>query len=307
MKISGFSFVKNASKLYLPIKASIESVLPLVDEFVIAVGDNDPDDNTREIIESIGSNKIKIIDTVWDYNKYPRGTEFAHQTDIAKEACHGDWLFYIQGDEVIHEKDHDTIYRRCEQLLPNKKVEALFFKWLHFYGDYQHYQISHGWYKNEIRIIRNDPDIHSWRDAQSFRRIPNFDGVNYRQEKNTYKLHAAPVGAYIYHYGWVRPLKYQMRKKEERKANYHKKEVGDFTYGPLGYLKKFDGTHPKWMKEWLDKFDWGGDLNYSRTIHPHEKDIKHCRLKYRLLTCIEQNILGGRGIAEGENFIRLKV
>ena len=61
MKISGFTFVRNAGKLYYPIRESIESILPLVDEFLIAVGDNDSDDTTIEEIQNINSDKIKII------------------------------------------------------------------------------------------------------------------------------------------------------------------------------------------------------------------------------------------------------
>jgi len=34
-----------------------------------------------------------------------------------------------------------------------------------FLGDYDHYITSHAWYANEIRIIRNDKDIHSWESA----------------------------------------------------------------------------------------------------------------------------------------------
>ncbi|MGN6601025.1 MAG: glycosyltransferase family 2 protein, partial [Ginsengibacter sp.] len=104
MKISGFTFTKNANKLYYPVKASIECLLPLVDEFIIALAQDEDDDGTEEEIMSIGSEKIKIIKTVWDLEKYPNGQEYAHQTDIAKEACSGDWLFYIQSDEVVHEK-----------------------------------------------------------------------------------------------------------------------------------------------------------------------------------------------------------
>ncbi len=306
MKISGFSFIKNATKLYLPVRASIESVLPIVDEFILALGDCDSDDYTLQEIRNIGSEKIKIVNTVWDYQKYPKGTEFAHQTDIAKENCSGDWLFYIQGDEVIHEKDQLKIHDRCKELLGDKNVEALFLKYYHFYGDYWHYQVSHGWYKNEIRIIRNDSDIHSWKDAQSFRRIPDFDGKNYRQERNTYKLQATDVDAYIYHYGWVRPLEFQQRKSAERKANYQKKNQQKSNYGPLGFLKKFQGSHPKYMKPWLEKFHWSEDLNYSKKILPGDKKIKHCRLKYRILTFVEQKILNGRSIGAGENFIRIK-
>ena len=66
MTISGFTMVRNATKLYYPIKQAISSILPIVDEFVVALGDCDPDDNTLEEIRSIGSDKIRIIQTVWD-------------------------------------------------------------------------------------------------------------------------------------------------------------------------------------------------------------------------------------------------
>ena len=201
MRISGFSFVKNGIKLYYPVVEAIKSILPICDEFIVAVGKGDEDDNTRKQIEAIGDPKIKIIDTVWNLEKYPRGMENAHQTDIAKEHCTGDWLFYLQADEVIHEKYLPVITKRCEELLDNENIEGLLFKYNHFWGDYNYYHTGHGWYPHEIRIIRNRPDIHSWESAQSFRRIPDFDGIHYRQKENTYKLKVAAVDAYVYHYG----------------------------------------------------------------------------------------------------------
>ena len=186
MKISGFTFTKNANKLYYPVRASIECLLPIVDEFVVVIGDNDKDDTTEQEIRSIQSDKIKIIHTVWDLEKYPQGKEYAHQTDIAKEACTGDWLIYIQSDEVIHEKYLPVIEENCKKYLENKKVDGFLFKYKHFWGDYDHYILSHAWYPREIRIIRNDPEIHSWRDAQSFRRIPGFDGLDYNKKENTF-------------------------------------------------------------------------------------------------------------------------
>ena len=106
---------KNASKLYYPIKASIESILPIVDEFIVALGDCDEDDDTLEQIKSIKSDKIKIVHTVWDIKKYPRGMENAHQTDIAKEACSGDWVFYLQADEVVHEDNLKEISKQIHK------------------------------------------------------------------------------------------------------------------------------------------------------------------------------------------------
>jgi hypothetical protein len=188
MKISGFSMGKNALKLYYPMRHSVESILPLVDEFVVALGDSDADDITRAEIEAIGSEKIRIVDTVWDIEKYPRGMEHAHQTDIAMNACSGDWLFYLQSDEVVHERDLETIRKRCEDLLDDQEVEGLLFRYRHFWGDYSHVQDGHCWYRKEIRIVRNLPDLHSWESAQSFRKIPDFDGLNYRQQAGTYKL-----------------------------------------------------------------------------------------------------------------------
>jgi len=47
MKISGFSMVKNADSLFFPIKQAIESVLPIVDEFILALGDSNPGDKTE--------------------------------------------------------------------------------------------------------------------------------------------------------------------------------------------------------------------------------------------------------------------
>lgn len=311
MTISGFTMVRNGAKYYYPIKQAISSILPIVDEFVVALGASDPDDRTREEIESIGSDKIRIIHTVWDLEKYPRGMEHAHQTDIAKAACKGDWLFYVQSDEVVHEADLPGIRQRCEELLHDKSIEGLLFKYRHFWGDYDHYITSHAWYANEIRIIRNDPEIHSWESAQSFRRIPNFDGISYRQKEGTYKLKVARVDAYIYHYGWVRPPHFMQSKRKamevihrgQRQAEARfSQEKAKFDYGDLSLLTVFNDTHPAVMRERMRLFNWADQLNYGR--NPANRP-KHERMKYRILTFIEQHLLGGRQIFSFRNY-RLK-
>ena len=311
MTISGFTIAKNTAKLYYPIKQSIMSILPIVDEFVIALGDCDNDDHTREEIESIGSDKIKIIDTVWDIEKYPNGTENAHQTDIAKNACSGDWLFYLQADEVVHEKFLPIIKNKCEELLHKKEIEGLLLKYRHFWGDYNHYHIAHGWYPYEIRIIRKNTDIHSWESAQSFRRIPDFDNINYRQQKGTYKLDVALVDAYIFHYGWVRPPEYMRKKayaldtihKGQKKAEeLYKEKPSEFDYGPLNLLPKFKETHPKVMQEWIAQFDWQDKLQYSGKPNPNRVPHKHEKLKNKMLTFIEQSILKGKHIGGYKNY-----
>jgi hypothetical protein len=316
MRISGFTMVKNGDRLYYPVAASIRSILPIVDEFVVALGDCDDGDGTRAAIESIGDEKIRIIDTVWDLEKYPNGTENAHQTDIAKEHCSGDWLFYLQADEVVHEKDLDEIYARCAQLKDDEQVEGLLFDYIHFWGDYDHYQHGHGWYKEEIRIVRNHPEIHSWRSAQSFRRIPAFDGKDYRQKEGTYKLKVARVKAHILHYGWVRPPHLMMDKKKsldtihkgaQDVAELYKEASRHFDYGPLGQLARYTDTHPAVMKEWIEKMDWQDYLNQgTEDDRPKGERGPQDRWKNRFLTWVEQKIFGGRPLGGSRNYILLK-
>ncbi len=318
MTISGFSMGKNAVKLYYPMKQAIMSILPIVDEFVIALGDNDEDDKTREQILSIGSDKIKIVDTVWDIEKFPRGMEHAHQTDIAKSHCKGDWLFYLQSDEVVHEKHLPVIQKRCEELLNNKEIEGLVFNYRHFWGDYDHIQDGHCWYRKEIRIIRNNPDIHSWESAQSFRIIPGFDGLNYRQQEGTFKLKVADSGADIFHYGWVRPPAVMQNKIKVFSMNHRGKASVDnqvnqhlydrvFDYGNLSCLTPYNESHPAVMKEWMDAFDWKEQLRYKGqrdTTNPIRN--KHEKIKYRVVSWIEKYLLFGIRLGEFKNYRLVK-
>ncbi|MDZ7335470.1 MAG: hypothetical protein ONB33_08640 [candidate division KSB1 bacterium] len=314
MKISGFSFVRNGIKLYYPVVESIRSILPIVDEFVIAVGQGDPDDTTREQILAIGDPKIKIIDTVWEERYFTKGVINAIQTNIAKAACNGDWLFYLQADEVVHERYLPIIQARCEELLNNKDVEGLLFRYKHFWGDYDHYQSSHGWYPYEIRIIRNRPDIYSWQSAQSFRRFDYYD--NPRQERGHHKLKVAKVDAEIYHYGWVRPPRLMQNKRRaldsvhwgsKRARDYYEKVPKEFDYGPLNRLAVFKGTHPRVMLDRIAQMDWKDKLQYSGPPNPYRAPHKHERLKYRLLSWIEQHLMGGRQIGGFQNYHLLRV
>ncbi len=317
MTISGFTMGKNARKLYYPMKQAVMSILPLVDEFVVALGDSDADDRTREEILSIGNPKIRIIDTVWDIEKYPRGMEHAHQTDIAKEQCKGDWLFYLQSDEVIHEDDLPVIRDRCRELLNDREIEGLLFDYIHFWGDYDHYQNGHSWYRKEIRIIRNDPEIHSWESAQSFRRIPGFDGLRYRQQEGTYKLKVASAHARVFHYGWVRPPELMNRKIKHFNINHKGVRVvnqldkqhyydGNFDYGNLSKAETFKGSHPRVMQEWISQFNWADKLRFNGGRIVNLNTFKHEQPKYVALSWIEKNLLGGRRLGEFRNYILVK-
>jgi hypothetical protein len=313
MKISGFSFVRNGSKLYYPVKESIKSILPICDEFVVAVGKGDDDDTTRQEIESIGSDKIKIIDTVWDEKYMQRGAIHALETDVAMKHCSGDWLFYLQADEVVHEKDLPAIKSRCEQLLDNKEVEGLLFKYYHFWGDYEHYHNSHGWYPYEIRIVRNHPNIHSYESAQSFRYFDYYEKPH--QREGTRKLNVASLTAHIYHYGWVRPPHLMQNKSRAIDSNHKGVEKAnkiysllpnEFDYGPLNRVAKFKGTHPKVMENMISKLNWKEKLQYEGKPDELRKPHKHERLKYRLTTLLEKVLFGGKQIWTFKNYNLIK-
>lgn len=307
MKISGFTFVRNASKLYFPVRESILSVLPICDEFIVALGDNDPDDETTSWINDIHSSKIKIINTVWDTKKYNRNTEYARQTDIAKEACKGDWLIYIQSDEVIHEKYLPIITSNCERYLNNPQVDGFLFSYKHFWGDYFHFQKSHCWYSKEIRIVRNDKKIHSLRDAQTFRYFHSFNYTteDYLRKKRTRKLNVIELDAEVYHYGWVRPPELMPVKIRKADESFHGKNASDkrnrarpviFDYGPMKLLAQFHGTHPKVMKDWIARFNWKEKLNYGDKDDPVRIRHAHEKFKNKILTFIEQNLMSGKHI-----------
>ncbi|MDI3503709.1 MAG: hypothetical protein PWP64_645 [Candidatus Cloacimonadota bacterium] len=287
--------MRNGEKLYYPIVEAIRSILPICDEFVVAVGKGDSDDHTRDLIAAVDDPKIRIIDTVWEEKYCKRGMINSYQTDIAMKACSGDWLFYVQADEVVHEKYLPLIKTRCEALLNDHQVEGLLFNYKHFWGDYDHYHGGHGWYPYEIRIVRNLPHIHSYQSAQSFRWFEYYD--NPRQERGTRKLRVAKVDAYIYHYGWVRPPHLMRNKNKaldsvhwgQAKAEKHYAAGPDyFDYGPLNRLEKFKGTHPAVMRDRIARFDWADKLQYSGKPDPGRMPHKHEKMSIRLLSLLEQ-------------------
>jgi hypothetical protein len=312
MKISGFSFVRNGISLYYPVVESIKSILPIVDEFVVAVGKSSEGDDTRERIAAINDPKIKIIDTVWEEKYFKKGIINSIQTDIAMKECSGDWLFYLQADEVVHDKYLSVIANRCEELLNDKEVEGLLFGYKHFWGDYEHYHVGHGWYPNEIRIVRNLPKIHSWQSAQSFRKFEYYD--NPRQEEGHSKLQVAKVDAEIFHYGWVRPPHLMQNKKRaldsvhwgmKRAKDYYEKAPEEFDYGPLSLLGKYEETHPAVMQEMILNFNWEEKLQLSGKPNKYREPHKHETIKYRIISWIENNLFSGKTIGGFKNYILL--
>ena len=292
MQVSGFSFVRNGIKLGYPVTEAIRSILPICDEFIIAVGKSE--DDTLEQIKAIGDSKIRIIETEWDKNMFVRGQINSFQTNIALKECIGDWCFYIQADEVVHEKFLPLIETEMKKFLHDDDVQGLLFDYLHFWGSYDYYQDSRRWYRHEIRIIKNNLGIESWESAQGFRRIGR-------------KVRAVKIDADIYHYGWVRPPKVMKEKQIAFQSLRHdeawlQKTFADtpkeFDYGDPKYLAKFKETHPEVMTERIKELNW--DISKGKYAgNPHEK------LFSRIRSYFEDKVIHYR-IGEYKNYILLK-
>ena len=251
MKIAGFTIIKNAVTNDFPIVEAIRSILPVVDEMIVLIGDST--DNTVALIEAIGDAKIKIHHSVWNKNLRKGGAVLAEETDKAF-ALIGDeytWAFYIQGDEVVHEKYHAAIREGCENYAFDTEVQGLLFRYKHFYGTYDYVGDSRKWYAHEIRIIRNNKAISAYRDAQGFR-------------IGRTKLPVARVDASIYHYGWVKSPT-QMRKKLKESSVYWnddtqmekiKASPDDYDFSGFDSLEKFTGTHPNVMLDRIGNKNW---------------------------------------------------
>ncbi|MFV0593219.1 MAG: hypothetical protein ACK5M7_17735 [Draconibacterium sp.] len=292
MKVCGFTFIRNAEKFDFPIVEAITSVLPICDHFVVAVGKSE--DHTRKVIENIAPGKISIVDTVWDESLKEGGRVYASETNKALEAVpeEYDWCFYIQGDEVLHEKYLPVVKTVMAENLENNEVEGLLFDYRHFYGSYDYVGDCRHWYRKEIRVIRNDKSIRSYKDAQGFR-------------KEGRKLNVVPVEAEIFHYGWVRHPKFMQQKVESVKAFYdriseeeamRKASSQEFDYSEaFDALALFSGTHPEVMRERIARLNWDFQPDLSKI---------NMKWKYRLLYRIEK--LFGVRLFEYRNYRVLK-
>ena len=276
MKVSAFTFLRNGQKLGYPFVESIRSVLPIVDEFVVALGPCD--DDTERMLREIGDPKIRIIPTQWNErvkNDYSlKGFVYGQQKSIALFNCTGDWAFYLEGDEVVHENDLPKIRAAMEKHLEHPRVEALAFDYLHFYGNANTIAWSPRWYRSEVRILRNT--IPAWGPKGLFFVVLDSALCGHYPR-------AAHTGATIYHYGWVRS-EAQMNLKSaavEKFWSNQSKAEADYSQIDSASLKPFTGTHPKVIRGWLPKTDgvFQADPNYR----PSRRDKKH-----RLMLKLEQ-------------------
>ena len=262
MKITGVLIIRHAVKNDYPVVEAIQSILPMVDEMIVSVDKGE--DETEALIKTIISPKMRIVYSEWDMNLRKGGKVYAVETDkaIAHVSADTDWIFYLQADEVIHEKYHGTILAAAQKYCANNKVQGLLFKYLHFYASYNYVGDSRKWYNYEVRMIKNDKRITSYKDAQGFR-IGNK------------KLDVVLIDAEVYHYGWVKSPQQMKVKQNDTDYYYHGHADGE-QIRPVNStavydfdkhydsLKKFTASHPTVMQQRIDKKNWLIELDIEK-------------------------------------------
>ena len=289
MKVIGFTFIRNAIKYDYPIVEAIQSILSICDSVVVAVGKSE--DETLQLIQSIDNQRIRIIETVWDDTLRAGGRVLAVETDKAFDAIEtdADWCFYIQGDEILPEMYLETVRNALEKWKDDENTEGLLFKYRHFYGSYDFVGQSRKWYRQEIRIIKNDKSIRSYQDAQGFR-------------KQGKKLKVREIDAYIHHYGWVKHPQTQQLKQLTFNKLWHSDatvsnmvaDVAAFDYSQIDDLNKYEDPHPIVMQPRIAALNW--QFNFDPTK-------KKLTVKERFSRFIEK-ITGWR-IGEYKNFKKI--
>jgi len=284
MKVTGFTFVRNGVQFDYPFLESIQSLVPLCDQVIVAVGQSE--DATLEYLHSLPPSQVKILETIWDGALRKGGSILAQQTNIALSHTSGDWAIYLQADEILHENDYHIIRESMERYRNDREVDGLLFHYIHFYGSYNYIGDSRRWYRREIRVIRPNRGVESWGDAQGFK-------IGRR------KLRVKLIPATVHHYGWVKPPEIQQLKQKNFNKLWHsddwiRRNIGttpEYDYQQGGKLKVFTGSHPIVMKERIRSQNWSFHYDQTKVHQP---------LKERLLDRIEAKC--GWRIGEYKNY-----
>jgi hypothetical protein len=259
--VSGFTIVRNAIKLDFPVEASIRSILPICDEVVVNVGRSE--DETLELVRSIGDPKIRIVETEWDMSR--RNTVLGVETHRAMRFCLHPWGVYIQADEVLHERGAEELAAAIQRYDGDRGVEGLLVRYVHFYGGFETIATHRRWYRREVRAVRLAPelDIRPYQGAQGFR-----VGPEHR------RIRARLTAAEMFHYGWARPAKALREKRDLGRTMYPWRDA-DASLPLLAWMpgiRRFIGTHPAVAHPWI-----------AARRHDPERVIEPRRFRWRFL------------------------
>ena len=266
MKLSGFTFLRNAVRLDYPAVESIRSILPICDEFIVNIGPDD--DGTVALIKSIGDPKIKIVRSQWNPNLTTGGYIYAQQTNIALFNCSGRWAFYLQSDEVVHEADLPRIVAAVDRYDNDDRVEGLALDELTFWGDYNTIINVFPWrYSRRCWVVKPHRFVLSRGDAAGFTVHPKY-------KERGHRIRVVDTGARVYHYSFVKSQR-ALAEKYKTVFGYWKEtfapadveRVTDDLYDswfPRRFVGAYDGVHPAVMADRIARHPLRMDLDSPR-------------------------------------------
>lgn len=298
LKISGFTYVRNGLNYGYPFVQSIQSLLPLVDELIVVVGDSV--DGTREAVEHIQDSKIKILDSIWDDKLREGGKVFAQQSNLGLDQITGDWGFHIQVDEVLHERDYPLIRAAIEKASQDDSIDGILFPFLHFWGDYQHIRNTRNTHSHEIRLFKNRGVVRSYKDSQGFRKYESLQA--YEAGAQGEKLKVSRVLAPVFHYSYTRNPKLMKQKATYFHKFWHNddwmarhREELLFDFNDVDRLEPYKDSHPAVMASVISSKDWDFTYNVAKS---------NMSFKEKVLYRIEK--LWGIRLFENKNYILIK-
>ena len=235
MKLSIYTFARDALYLDFHLVDMLKHHLPLADEIIVDEGYST--DGTYEAIKDIDP-KIRIFRNEWDRSD-PKTWSIKYR-NRARMNCTGDWCIMLDADEFIPEWEFD----RLRALLESAHQPVVRMKYLNFYGNYKVFNArpeKFGWPVWKCAIHRNLPEIAAWGDGANVR----FGDKGDVHDKEYY----AHSGIIVHHFGTVRHaarLRQKWRNQEMR--NRHgsdKKPRWDRTPGLLfdAFPHRWDDSH----------------------------------------------------------------
>ena len=259
MRVTGILSISNGTGLQYPYVPVVYNLSSLCDDVIVGVDPNFPED--RLTIETLGFTNVKLFDSPWDFDNRNGGTEIALQMDkvidVAEERG-SDWVVVMQADEVLHDDDFSTLRFLMKK---HDDVTGFSMERLYFWKDLE--TVRTDWNERLVRVFR--PGTYSFMAENTDK-----SGMFSAQIKPGREV---GLSQFIYHYSRVDAPEIISKRVRNMDGLFHpegtlipKDELPPYDFVPREYdnycvggfpkevegrFEKFEGTHPKGIREWF--------------------------------------------------------
>jgi hypothetical protein len=160
MKISGYTTTRNSVEMNYPFVECIKSMLDFCDEVVVADSTDHETDSTLEILGELAekNDKIKVVHVPVDYSVPNFGIWDGKMKAVARSQCTGDYLWQMDGDEVVPTGSRQLIEDVINKTLANNPQALLVaLPVVEYWGSSGKVRVDVNPWK--WRLSKNDPNI----------------------------------------------------------------------------------------------------------------------------------------------------